>query len=110
MTFKNGVHSFPAWHSTHRNSVENKPASLLVVFLGKALNKMPTSLSADRWPTHALLDYNCEVAHPACRQRRLLGTHQWQSALLLVGLPVIYDWFETSCHLSPSLILIRLMA
>ena len=27
-----------------RDSVENKPASLLVVFLGKELNGMPTSL------------------------------------------------------------------
>ena len=37
--------------------------------------------------------------------RRLLGTHQWQSALLVVGLPVTQDWFEMDCHLSPSLIL-----
>ena len=42
--------------------------------------------------------------------RRLLGTHQWQSALLVVGLPVIHDWFEMGCHLSPSLISIRLTA
>ena len=42
--------------------------------------------------------------------RRLLGTHQWQSALLVVGLPVTQDWFEMGCHLSPSLISIRLMA
>ena len=31
--------------------------------------------------------------------RRLLGTHQWQSALLVVGLPVTQDWFEMGCHL-----------
>ena len=42
-TFKNGIHSFSAWHSAHRDSVENKPASLLVVSLGKALNEMPPS-------------------------------------------------------------------
>ena len=42
--------------------------------------------------------------------RRLLGTHQWQSALLVVGLPVTQDWFEMGCHLSPSLISIRLTA
>ena len=24
--------------------------------------------------------------------RRLLGTHQWQSALLMVGVPVTQDW------------------
>ena len=35
-TLKNGVHSFPAWRLAHRDSVEKKPASLLVV--GKALN------------------------------------------------------------------------
>ena len=31
---------------------------------------------------------NSEAAHPACRKRRLLGTYQWQPALLVVGLPV----------------------
>ena len=40
-TLKNGIHSFPARCSAHRDSVENKPASLLVVSLGKALNGMP---------------------------------------------------------------------
>ena len=64
----------------------------------------------DRWPTRTLPDYNCEVANPAFRKRRLLGTHQWQSALLVVGLPVTEDWFEMGCHLSPSLISIRLTA
>ena len=43
-TLKNGIHSFPAWCSAHRNSVENKPASLLVVSLSKTLNGMPPSL------------------------------------------------------------------
>ena len=43
-TLKNGIHSFPAWRSAQRDSVENKPASLLVVSLGKALNGMPPSL------------------------------------------------------------------
>ena len=65
---------------------------------------------ADRWPTRTSPDYNCEVANPACRKRRLLGTHQWQSALLVVGLPVTHDWLEMGCHLSPSLISIRLTA
>ena len=63
---------------------------------------------ADRWPTRTSPDYNCEVANPACCKRRLLGTHQWQSALLVVELPVTQDWFEMGCHLSPSLISIRL--
>ena len=40
---------------------------------------------ADRWPTRTSPDYNCEVANPACYKRRLLGTHQWQSASLVVG-------------------------
>ena len=40
---------------------------------------------ADRWPIRTSPGYNCEVANPACRKRRLLGTHQWQSALLAVG-------------------------
>ena len=40
---------------------------------------------ADRWPTCTSPGYNCEVANPAYRKRQLLGTHQWQSALLVVG-------------------------
>ena len=43
-TLKNGIHSFPAWRSANRDSVENKPANLLVVSLGKTLNGMPPSL------------------------------------------------------------------
>ena len=31
---------------------------------------------------------NGEAAHQVYRRRRLLGTHQWQPALLKVGLPV----------------------
>ena len=58
---------------------------------------------ADRWPTRTSPDCNCEVANPACRKRRILVTHQWQSALLVVGVPVIHDWFEMGCHLSPSM-------
>ena len=55
---------------------------------------------AERWPTRTSPGYNCEVANPACRKRRLFGTHQWQSALLVVGLPVTHDWFEIGWHLS----------
>ena len=43
-TLKNGIHSFSAWRSANRDSVENKLASLLVVSLGKAFNEMPPSL------------------------------------------------------------------
>ena len=43
-TLKNGIHSFPAWRSAYRNSVENKAASFLVVSLGKTFNGMPLSL------------------------------------------------------------------
>ena len=42
-TLKNGIHSFPASCSADRDSVENKPAILLVVSLDKALNEMPPS-------------------------------------------------------------------
>ena len=35
---KHGIHSFPAWRSALGKVVENKPASSLVVSLGKALN------------------------------------------------------------------------
>ena len=38
-----GIHSFPAWRSTLKDSVKNKPASLLVLSLGKALNGIPQS-------------------------------------------------------------------
>ena len=64
---------------------------------------------AHRWPTRTSPGYKCEVAHPACRKRCLLGTQEWQFALV-VWLPVTHDWFEMGCHLSPSLILIRLTA
>ena len=59
---------------------------------------------ADRWRTRISPGHNCEAAHPAYRKKRLLSTHQWHSVLLLVGLPVIHDWFEMGCHLSRSLI------
>ena len=45
MTLKNSICSFSDWHSAlKRDSVENKPASLLVVSLGKALNGAPPPL------------------------------------------------------------------
>ena len=31
---------------------------------------------ADRWPIRISPRYICEVANPACRERRLLGSHQ----------------------------------
>ena len=43
-TLKNGIYSFPAWRLVHKDSVENKPASLLVVSLDKTLNGMPPPL------------------------------------------------------------------
>ena len=46
-TFENGIHSFPLGAQQNRDSVENKPESLLVVSLGKALNGMPPP-SCDR--------------------------------------------------------------
>ena len=47
--------------------MENKPASLLVVSLGKALNGTPPHYVADRWPSCTSPDYNSEVANPACQ-------------------------------------------
>ena len=43
-TFKNGIHSSLLGAQPNRDSVENIPASLLVVSLGKTLNGMPPSL------------------------------------------------------------------
>ena len=45
-TLKNSIHSFPAWCSARHlgEVVENKPASSLVVSLGKALNGTPPPL------------------------------------------------------------------
>ena len=43
-TLKNGIHSFPAWRSANRDSVENKPANSLVLSLGKTLNETSPSL------------------------------------------------------------------
>ena len=43
-TLKNGIHSFPAWRSASRDSVEEKPAISLAVSLGKTLNGLPPSL------------------------------------------------------------------
>ena len=46
---------------------------------------------ADSWPTRKSSGCNCEVANPTCRKRQLLGTHQWQSALLVLRLQVTND-------------------
>ena len=86
------------------------PQACLLCPWARHLTGRPHLYVADRWPTRTLPDYNCEVANPACGKRRLLGTHQWQSALLVMGLPVTEDWLEMGCHLFPSLISIRLTA
>ena len=53
--------------SIKMDSVENKPASLLAVSLGKALNGTPLPL-CDRQVAHRTSPgYNCEVANPACQ-------------------------------------------
>ena len=41
--FKIRIHSFPAGRSALKGSVENKPASLLVVPLGKTFSGIPPS-------------------------------------------------------------------
>ena len=43
-TLRNGIYSFPAWRWHLWEIVENKPASSLVVSLGKTLNGMPPPL------------------------------------------------------------------
>ena len=62
---KNGICSFPAWRSANRDSVENKPASSLVVSLGKALNRTPPPLcerqvarSGEVWASPGVLAQN----------------------------------------------------
>ena len=64
---------------------------------------------AGRGPTRISPVYKCEIANSACRKRRLLGNHLWQSALLVVGLPDTQDWFEMGCHLFPGQISIKLI-
>ena len=49
MTLKIGIHSFLLDAQHLRDSVENKPASLLVVPLGKTLNGIPHLGAVDRW-------------------------------------------------------------
>ena len=41
--FKNDIQSFAAWRSAHKDSVEKKPARLLVLSLVKALDGTPPS-------------------------------------------------------------------
>ena len=104
-TLKNGIHGFSAWHSVQKE-IEGR-SSRQVCLLCPWARHLTGSLYlyvADRWRTRTSPGYNCEAAHPACYKRRLLGTHQWQSALLVVGLPFIHDWFEKGCYLFPSLI------
>ena len=71
--------------------MENKLASSLVVSLGKALNGTLPSLCGRQVATRTSPSYNCEVVNPTCRKKRLLGTYQCQSALLVMGLPVTHD-------------------
>ena len=47
-TFKNGIQNLRARRSAFKNVVENKPASSLAVFLGKALNGTPRLYVEDR--------------------------------------------------------------
>ena len=51
-TLKDAIYSFPAWRSEFMGGVENKPASSLVVSLGKALNWTPHIYVKERWPRH----------------------------------------------------------
>ena len=79
--------------------MENKPASLLVVSLGKALNGTPAPLCGLP-ELHRVTTVKLLTQHVV--KRRFMGTHQWQSTLLVVVLPVTHNWFEMGCQLSPS--------
>ena len=57
-TLKNGIYNFPAWHLLE--VAENKPASSLVVSLGKTLNGTPHFYVEGRWPRH-LGNNNCKT-------------------------------------------------
>ena len=84
----------------------SRPACLLCPWARHLTGRLHLYV-VDRWPTRTSPGYNCEAAQPACRKRQLLGTHQWQPALLVVELPVTHDWLEMGCHLSPCLISIE---
>ena len=89
--------------------MENNPASLLVVSLGKALNGTPPPLCGRQVAPPVLPpDYNCEVANPACQTT--LGYPTSGSRLVGGGATSHSRLVEMGCHLSPSLISIRLMA
>ena len=60
-TLKNDIYSFPAWCSALMRVVESKLASLLVVSLGKTLNRTPHFYMEDRWPRH-LRNRNSQVS------------------------------------------------
>ena len=64
---------------------------MLLIFRILVVSKSETIIANKPWRllyvTRASPGQYSEAAHPACRKRRLLGTHQLQSALV-VGLPV----------------------
>ena len=69
-TLKNGIHSFPAWRSAFkREVVENKPASSLVVSLGKALNGTPPPLCGRQAAQFSLrIEGWWQEGHPTVKQ------------------------------------------
>ena len=94
-TLKNNIHSFllGAQHTKRIVWRTSRQACLLCPW-ARHLTGCLHLYVADRWFTRTSPGYNCEVAYSACRKRRFLGTHQWQSALLVVGLPLTHDWFR----------------
>ena len=53
-TLENGIHSFPTWHSALRDSVENKPASLLSCPWSRHLTRRLHLYVANRWWSQAV--------------------------------------------------------
>ena len=71
-TLKNGIQNFPAWCSAHRNSVESKLTSLLVVSLGKTLNGMPPSSCSRQVVRPSSLLKNMQTEHKLIRMNEAI--------------------------------------
>ena len=81
---KYGIHSFHAWRSAYKKIVwrTSGQACLLCPWARHITGRFHLYVT-DRWPTRTSPGYNCEVAHPACCNKLLLGTHQ--KAVRIVG-------------------------
>ena len=76
-TLKNGIYSLlGAQHKKRIVWKTSRQACLLCPRARHLMRRLHLNV-ADRWPTRTSSGYNCEVANPACRKKRLLVTHQW---------------------------------